>query len=270
MRITTPLIALLTLPVALAATASPASAVAGGTTVKASAYPWMGALHSQAGFFRSGGHFCGGVLVSANKVLTVARCARQFKFTPDRLNVTFGRTDVKKKNGTTYRVKKIWVHPGHRLADLNGLEVPRNDLAVLTLTKKVKKIKPVKLGSVTGSRGFVLGWGATGEARLGNTRLRKAQVPLVDETACRVAYGNVLDAGMTCAGSNDAAACRYDEGGPLVVRVRTTVRFGGQTEPRMEDRVVGLASWARGCARPGSPGVYTEVSAFRDILKKRL
>ena len=260
MRFTTPLIALLALPLVLSAT--PASAVAGGTTVKATSYPWLGALHSQAGFFRSGGHFCSGVLVRADKVLTVARCARQFKFTPGRLEVTFGRTDVKKKNGTTYRVKKIWVHPGHRLADLDGLEVPRNDLAVLTLAKKVKKTKPVKLGDVTGTRGFVLGWGATGETALRNTRLRKAPVPLVDENACRAAYGNVLDSGMTCAGSNDAAACRYDEGGPLVVRVKAG--------SRMEHRVAGLASWARGCARAGSPGVYTDVSAFRDILKKRL
>ncbi|WP_106399207.1 S1 family peptidase [Actinocorallia populi] len=268
MRIATPLIALLTLPVVL--TAAPASAVVGGTAVKASSYPWLGALHSQAGFFRPGGHLCGGVLVRADKVLTVARCARQFKAVPDRLNVTFGRTDVKKKNGTTYRVKKIWVHPGHRVTDLDGLEVPRNDLAVLTLAKKVKKIKPVKLGSVTGSRGFVLGWGATGEARPNNSRLRKAAVPLVGESECRSAYGDVLDSGMTCAGSGEAAACRFDDGGPLVVRVRTTVRFGGQTEPRMEDRVAGLASWADGCAREGRPGVYTEVSAFRDILEKRL
>lgn len=269
MRIVTPLIPLLALPLALTA-AAPASAVVGGATVKAASYPWLGALSSQAGFFRPGGHLCGGVLVRADKVLTAAHCARQFKAVPKQLRVTFGRTDVKKRNGTTYRVKKIWVHPGYRVTEFEGVEVPHNDIAVLTLAGKVKKTKPVKLTGFTGSRGFVLGWGSTSETRPVDSRLRKAAVPLVGESECRSVYGDDLDAGMVCAGSEKAAACRFDDGGPLVVKVRTEVRFGGQTEPRLEDRVAGLASWSKGCARKGYPGVYTEVSAFRDILKKRL
>ena len=268
MRIITPLIALLALPAVLSG--APASAVVGGTAVKATAYPWMGALHSSAAFLRPAGQHCGGVLVRANKVLTTARCARQFQYTPDQLKVTFGRTNLNKKNGTTYQVKKIWVHPGHRLKDLNGLEVPHNDLAVLTLAKKAKKIKPVKVGKVTGSTGFVLGWGSVNEADTENAVLRKASVPLVGEFECRAAYGGVLNSGMVCAGSTRAAACRFDDGGPLVVRVKTKVRFGGQTEIRLENRVVGLASWADGCAEPGRPGVYTELSAFQGVLKKRL
>lgn len=246
---------------------SPASAVTGGTAVKAGAYPWLGALHSSSVFFRPGGHFCGGVLVRADKVLTAAHCARQFRAVPRQLEVTFGRTDVKKKDGATYKVKKVWIHPGYRVGEFRGVEVRHADLAVLTLAKRVRKIKPVKPGRVTGTRGRVLGWGATSEARPVNSRLRRAAVPLVADDACRAVYGDSLDAGMTCAGSAGAAACRFDDGGPLVVRVKTTVRFGGQLEPRLEDRVAGLSSWAEGC---GGPGVYTELWAFREVLRKQL
>ncbi|MEO3784847.1 serine protease [Actinocorallia sp. B10E7] len=256
MRIATPLIAALALPVVLAG--APASAVVGGTAVKATAYPWLGALHSPAAFFRPDGHHCGGVLVRADKVLTAAHCARQFKYTPKQLDVTFGRTNLKKKNGTTYKVKKVWVHPGYRVTEFDGVEVQHNDLAVLTLARKVKKIKPVKLGGVTGDKGFVLGWGSTSETKPTNAVLRKAAVPLVGESECRAAYGDSLDSGMICAGSTKAAACRFDDGGPLVVQVKT------------KTRVVGLASWADGCAENGRPGVFTEVSAFQDVLGKRL
>ena len=48
-----------------------------------------------------------------------------------------------------------------------------------------------------------------------------------------------------CAGSAGKDTCAGDEGGPLIVL--ESGRYA----------VVGVASWGRGCAVPGYPGVYT-------------
>ncbi|GAA3228408.1 serine protease [Actinocorallia longicatena] len=249
---------------------SPAQAIIGGHAVSAKSYPWMAALTSPVVFVRPSGHFCGGVLIKADKVLTAAHCAKQVRFLIGSLRVTFGRSDLgRKKGGTTVKVKKIWINPAFREGDLNGLETERNDVAVLTLAKKVK-IKPVKLGSVTGKSGYVLGWGETKRLRVGDVRLRKATVPLVSQGDCARAYGRALEPNMTCAGSPKADTCRFDSGGPLVVQVKKKVRIQGQLEDRWEPRVVGLTSWAKGCAQPGYPGVYARVSSFLDLIKKQL
>ncbi|GAB3674114.1 serine protease [Actinocorallia lasiicapitis] len=251
-------------------TAAPAQAIVGGQAVKAKSYPWVAALTSPVAFVRPGGHFCGGVLVKPNKVLTAAHCARQFKYIPGSLSVTFGRSDLaKKKGGTTVKVKKVWIHPKYRQTDFNGIDVEHNDVAVLTLTKKVK-IKPVELGDLTGAKAYVLGWGETRKLKVTDVRLRKAHVPLVPAEDCRKAYGGSLDDGMTCAGSPKADTCRFDSGGPLVVTVKKKVRIQGRLEDRWVPRVVGLTSWAKGCAQPGYPGVYAKVSTFLDTLKKQL
>jgi secreted trypsin-like serine protease len=234
--------------------APPASAIVGGSVVNAKSTPWLGALSSPVAFFRPGGQYCGAVLVKANKVLTAAHCARQFKYVPEALKVTFGRSDVrKKKGGTTVGIRKVWIHPGYHVTDFNGEDVEHNDLAVLTLTKKVK-IKPVKFGSISGWTGTILGWGSTSEVDVTNTRLRRVNVPLIKSGDCQKAYGKALDGGMFCAGSSKADSCQYDSGGPLLVK-------GG---------LVGLTSWGKDCAAPGYPGVYVRLSAYADVLKKQL
>jgi secreted trypsin-like serine protease len=262
MRPLAPLAAAALLLGATALTSTPAQAIVGGGTANAKSYPWLAALTSPAVFFRPGGQFCGGVLIKADKVLTGAHCVRQFRYVPGTVNVTFGRSDLaKKKGGTTVKVKKIWINPAFRETDFHGTDVEHNDVAVITLAKKVK-IKPVKLAGLSGKTATILGWGETSKLKITDVKLRKATVPFVDWTACHRVYGGSLDAGMTCAGSPKADSCQFDSGGPMFVDTKV--------KGRLEPRVVGLVSWGKGCAQPGYPGVYVHLARFLDLIKKQL
>ncbi len=242
-------------------TVSPAAPATAAADAKAGDYPWLASLRSPAHSTGPGGHVCGGVLVKADKVLTAAHCVSRFRKTPGRLKATFGRTDLRRGGGATYQVKSIWIHPGHRSAKIGGRTVQRDDLAVLTLAREAGGIKPVKIHKASGAQALLLGWSSA--------RLRKATVPLPGDAACRTAYGSPLPSGLLCAAPAGTPPCPLDEGTPLIVRVKTTIRYGGQLEPRLENRVAGLSA-AAGCAGNGGPDPYTRLSAFRDILKKRL
>lgn len=55
---------------------------------------------------------------------------------------------------------------------------------------------------------------------------------------------------MICAGTPGQDSCQGDSGGPLVVN-------GVQ---------VGVVSWGYGCARPGYPGVYSNIANLRGFI----
>lgn len=94
----------------------------------------------------------------------------------------------------------------------------------------------------------VIGWGtiSTKKATYPND-LREVDVPVVDDGACRGAYGSSLDAPtMVCAGAPNIDSCYGDSGGPL---------FDYATKTQ-----VGIVSWGNGCAKRRFPGVYSEVN----------
>lgn len=103
-----------------------------------------------------------------------------------------------------------------------------------------------------GTAATVYGWGdTTGYGAYAST-LRAATVRVLPDSECVRAYpggtqGAYDASSMLCAGETTGGrdACQGDSGGPLVAR----------------GSLVGLVSWGSGCGSPGSPGVYTRVSA---------
>ncbi|WP_433761037.1 S1 family peptidase [Nocardia sp. CA-135398] len=230
----------------LGAPAVPATAIVGGNTIEANAYPWLAAVGSPLYFPRPSGQFCGGALIAPDRVVTAAHCVELARLLPQAITVTFGRTDLRSHDGVTVGVKEIRIHPDFRETDFDGETVHHNDLAILVLDEPrpgpyLEIAAPQHDPRAYGDTGTIVGWGATAENDISNTLLRSAAVPIVSNATCAAAYGSAFDpADMLCAGSPDADTAEYDSGDPLLA--------GG--------RLIGLTSWGKGSARPGFPGVY--------------
>jgi secreted trypsin-like serine protease len=151
-------------------------------------------------------------------------------------------------------VKSTYVHraPGY----------PNNndDSALIKLAAPVNlPILPVATTAAYNNGTFtILGWGAAREGGAQQRYLLKAQVPFVDDATCGSAYApNFEGPKMLCAGYSGGGVdtCQGDSGGPMVHRDSA----GNWVE-------VGIVSFGNGCARPGYPGVYTEVSTFASAI----
>jgi len=231
----------LTLSSVVPANADP-KIVGGGVVEDVSVYPWMVALVTP-----TGNQFCGGALIAADTVLTAAHCTA--RLTVDDLLVVGGRVDLTKRQGIVSKVTRIGVNPGYVSAKGGA------DSSLVTLAKPMP-YETVPLAHkadanlyAAGTRGTVLGWGATSEGGPQSLVLREVRVPVMSDDDCQAAYPNDYKASsMFCAGvvTGGLDACQGDSGGPFIVAGKLT----------------GIVSWGVGCARKGSPGVYTRVAAY--------
>ncbi|GGP98774.1 serine protease [Streptomyces roseolilacinus] len=246
-------------PLAAPSPAAADSGVVGGRTANAPDTPWVVALSSRDRFGRTrAGQFCGGVVIAPTKVATAAHCLREdvlgvrVEELRD-LKVIAGRSDLGGSGGHEVAVKDMWINPAYDAGSNAG------DAAVLTLAKALPRdyVIPVAPAGdpayAAGTNATVYGWGdTTGMGTYAHT-LHVADVSVLPDADCARAYpagrgeARYLPATMLCAGTREGGrdACQGDSGGPLIAR----------------GKLIGLVSWGSGCGLPGSPGVYTRVSA---------
>ncbi|CAD7084525.1 unnamed protein product [Hermetia illucens] len=156
-------------------------------------------------------------------------------------------------------LKKISIHPNY------DTKTFKNDLAVLTLSKPitpsklVKEIKQAKESPKVGERCITAGWGAIKEGGPLSIDLLATEIIVYEKEKCAIRAPNsteavVPDETQICAGDltgrNDS--CQGDSGGPLYCK----------------NMLSGIVSYGRGCARPDSAGVYTDVSKQKDWIIK--
>lgn len=195
--------------------------------------------------------------IAPSKVLTAAHCLRDdvlgASVTEVRdLRVIAGRDELSGPGGQEIPVRSSWVNPGYDPHTNAG------DLAVLTLDRALPEKSVIPMAGAgnaayePGTEATVYGWGtrpATAPTRPGCTPprcgcCRTATAPGRTPAAHRArTTPHRCSAPVTPPHGRDA--CQGDSGGPLVAR----------------GRLIGLVSWGSGCGSPGSPGVYTRVSA---------
>ncbi|AGL20973.1 trypsinogen precursor [Actinoplanes sp. N902-109] len=220
--------------------------VVGGSLARADKFPWMVRLSMG----------CGGALTAPAVVLTAGHCVTGSG--KDRsITVVAGVTDLTAKGALTARSVEVV-----RAADFRD-ETSGDDWALIKLDRPLNlPALALALGRPADERGTltIMGWGQTSEnSAHQEKRLRYATVPMIDDTTCAKAYRKVgvdlVTKESICAGRTGVDTCQGDSGGPLVKRTGT-----GWVQ-------VGIVSWGLGCARRGYPGVYTQVSAFRDAIR---
>lgn len=250
-------VAAMCLVTGLVAAAVPASAdvrIVGGTKASTQTYPYAVYLAQPDGF-----QFCGGTLVTSEKVVTAAHCVKSMAQTPGEVYVVAGRDDKKNQSaGVSVQVEDIWVHPQYTDA-LKG-----HDAAVLTLSKRMStKYTPLPIATpddqdsyAPGTMTTILGWGRTSSGGQTSQYLLKAEVPIVSDADCKQSFSKFEPDSMVCAGYPQGGidGCQGDSGGPMVAN----------------GRLLGISSWGEGCALPNKPGVYTRVMSYYEELAAQL
>jgi secreted trypsin-like serine protease len=221
--------------------------VVGGTRAAQGEFPFMVRLSMG----------CGGALYTRQIVLTAAHCVNGSGNNTS-ITATTGAVDLQDGTRITVRSTRVLQAPGYngngRDWALIRLASPINDSRVATL--------PVASTTAFNSGTFtVAGWGAATEGGRQQRFLLKASVPFVGDAQCRAAggsYGGLITNEEICAGNlanGGVDTCQGDSGGPMFRRDNANNWVQ-----------VGITSWGEGCARPGKPGVYTEVSTFAQAI----
>jgi trypsin len=230
---------------------APASAVVGGTAVKAGSYSFVVAVGDTAG------PFCGGTLIAPRVVLTAAHCLTIKTTALGQLRVFAGSRSIAADLATHHATNVIGltavvVHPKFNEQSMHY------DAALLILDHAVAnaRILPMVTASpLAGSSVSAAGWGTTQEHdAVMRDQLRSVILKIGTTRACT--RGNAIPGGyfapsMMCASNPGRDTCSGDSGGPLV--------GSSDGHPVM----VGITSFGIGCAKDGHPGVYTRVAAIR-------
>ena len=280
-----------------------ASCVVEGEDAYAEDWPGIASLQVVQG--RALLHECGGTMIAEQWLLTAAHCveeariersgkAAQYSRGDDGLMRRLGplrvapmRTHLSQdENTATLAVLEIHIHPDY----VDGEYERGNDIALLKVergyagpTLGVDGLGYDPIALADGELLDVAGYGNTSEDSAASgeinargravyapsLRLQQATLPLIEPDACRAALEGIIAANALedvygdfsvgdatlCAGGGEQDSCYGDSGGPLILRYAE----GGPVQ-------VGVVSWGLGCARAGSPGVYTRTSAYKDWI----
>jgi hypothetical protein len=238
--------------------------VINGDDAAEGAWPWMVALLYNPIENSADAHYCGGVLIGEQHVLTAAHCVVQFN--QNKIDVLVGETKLPFAKGNRRKILGYTVHPKF---DVYTLE---NDLAILKLAEPVENA-PVQIALLSdadlykpGATATVLGWGFKDpQMPILPVNLQQAEVPLASDEVCLEELGRFFRPDiMVCAGKKASSAtsgdgvdaCYGDSGGPLVVADGN----GGW-------KLVGIVSWGLGdCANNKTRSAYAEVPALLDFV----
>jgi len=229
--------------------------IVGGVPAAEGEFPFQISIQRHSGEKENkSSHFCGGTIVSPRVIISAGHCAKSQE--PSRIRICIGALNIKTEcaEETLAKVSAIRIHSGYKPSTID------NDISAFILEEPLtfnKRIAAVDLPTDSteevkeNTACFVSGWGTTSEGGGVSQNLLYVEVPTVTTDKCQESYGvDEITASMICAGEEAGGkdSCQGDSGGPMIAK--DTKVF------------TGITSWGYGCARPGYPGVYTNVQRF--------
>nr|XP_032512157.1 uncharacterized protein LOC116766424 [Danaus plexippus plexippus] len=152
-------------------------------------------------------------------------------------------------NGTIIPIDEIVAHPEYNDSPFDKDVGYIRTSNPIQFTGAMKPIPLVNESEPCSNRVNVSGWGRLMEGQNPlPLRLRAVNVPVVDYFRCKMAYPRILTRNMVCVGNfvlGGQGTCQGDSGDAGVDN----------------GRACGIVSFARGCARPMSPNVFTNIAA---------
>jgi secreted trypsin-like serine protease len=222
--------------------------VVGGVIAPVGRFPWMVRLSMG----------CGGALIGVDVVLTAGHCV-DGTGPNTTIKVVAGVVDLRSEKALTAQSVEVIRASGFHD------ETRGDDWAVIKLDRPLG-LPVLPLTAEAGDRGklMVMGWGQIRESSMRQvSRLHYAIVPTVPDAKCAADYAKagvrLVTTESICAGRVGVDTCLGDSGGPMV---------GKDARGRWVQ--VGITSWGLGCARPGYPGVYTQISIFRTAIGRAI
>ncbi|XP_065347145.1 trypsin alpha-like [Cloeon dipterum] len=191
-----------------------------GREAKIGEFPWQVSIRD----WSSSMHECGGVIISADWVLTTASCMQRIG--NERIVTT---TIDATRPGVIYKAGLVEFHP-----DFDDF-YHSNDIALVKTKFKMSLnmyASPISFADeppALNETGEIAGWGMEHDASYLSKMLRITGVTIIDREECRSIFAqeNVqLGEDQFCARSDMGGACRGDEGGGFVRRYPSDVLLG--------------------------------------------
>ncbi|XP_052859812.1 chymotrypsin-1-like [Anopheles cruzii] len=228
--------------------------IVNGTDAIIEDYPFMISLRSS-----SGGHSCGGSILSDRWILTAGHCVGPT--TPDTQTVQVGRTNISRTvDDSVYSIELVVIHPEYEPRDSH-----MNDIALLKLTQRLRfsdRVQPVRLprsfmevASSSDLAVTLIGWGLNATYGYAPTTLQQVDYYIVPNAECDGFHSSTIYPSQICAAIPEGGKgqCSGDSGGPLLYH-------GVQ---------VGIVSWSiKPCTIAPYPGVLTKVSHYIGFIRQ--
>jgi len=209
---------------------------------------------------------CGGTIISESYIITAAHCVDDSWLT---FQIVAAEHDLQndRDDATRHNIEAIHVHPkwNDTTKDYDFALLHLQDQIDISESSKAKAIvlpKATDVSFIEGTTFNVSGWGDLISGGNYSHKLRYVTVPWVSDDLCQNAYSRKhITPRMLCAGDlldGGVDTCQGDSGGPMTWLDPLT----------SEIKLVGVVSWGRGCAKPGYPGIYAEVSTVLDWIEQ--